>query len=60
MLMVEHNLDVAFRLAEWATVLAAGRVIADGPLEVVRANDEVRRLYLGRMLGNEGRSSTHT
>jgi branched-chain amino acid transport system ATP-binding protein len=49
--VVEHDLDVVFRLADRVTVLAAGRVIADGEPEVVRADAGVQEAYLG------GRSS---
>jgi ABC-type branched-subunit amino acid transport system ATPase component len=34
-------------VADHVTVLDAGRVLADGPVEVVRADQAVRRAYLG-------------
>lgn len=46
-LLVEHNLDVAFRVSKTATVLDFGQVMDHGPVEVVRANPAVKRLYLG-------------
>jgi branched-chain amino acid transport system ATP-binding protein len=36
-----------FRLADKITVLHRGRVIADGPPDAVKANEEVQRAYLG-------------
>ena len=45
-LLVEHDMDVVFRLADRITVLVAGSVIASGPPEIVRADPEVQRAYL--------------
>jgi len=46
-LIVEHDLDVVFRLADRVTVLHLGRVLASGRPEEIRADEEVRRAYLG-------------
>lgn len=46
--IVEHDLDIVFRLAERVSVLAAGRLIADGTSEQVRADEAVQEAYLGR------------
>jgi branched-chain amino acid transport system ATP-binding protein len=46
--VVEHDLDIVFRLAERVSVLAAGRLIADGTPEEVRTSDAVQEAYLGR------------
>ena len=46
-LLVEHDMEVVFKLADNITVLHRGRVIADGKPAAVRANAEVRRAYLG-------------
>jgi branched-chain amino acid transport system ATP-binding protein len=46
-ILVEHDMEVVFELADNITVLHRGRVIADGPPEAVRANAEVRAAYLG-------------
>jgi branched-chain amino acid transport system ATP-binding protein len=46
-LLVEHDMEVVFRLARMITVLHRGTVIADGPPEVVRADAEVQKAYLG-------------
>ena len=45
--VVEHDLDVVFRLADRVTVLATGKVIADGEPEAVRADPAVQKAYLG-------------
>ncbi len=46
-LLVEHDMEVVFRLARMITVLHRGAVIADGTPEDVRADEEVQRAYLG-------------
>jgi branched-chain amino acid transport system ATP-binding protein len=46
-LLVEHDMEVVFRLAHMITVLHRGAVIADGSPHEVRANEEVQRAYLG-------------
>ncbi|WP_248963839.1 ABC transporter ATP-binding protein [Sphaerisporangium perillae] len=47
LLIVEHDLDVVFRLADRVTVLHLGRVLASGAPEQVRADNAVRSAYLG-------------
>ena len=46
-LLVEHDMEVVFKLADNITVLHRGRVIADGAPAAVKADVEVRRAYLG-------------
>ena len=46
-ILVEHDMEVVFRLADKITVLHRGRVIADGPPDAVKANAEVQSAYLG-------------
>jgi branched-chain amino acid transport system ATP-binding protein len=46
-LLVEHDMDAVFRLADRISVLVRGRVIATGAPAAIRASAEVRRAYLG-------------
>jgi len=46
-LLVEHDMEAVFALADRITVLVYGRVIASGAPHVIRANEEVREAYLG-------------
>jgi branched-chain amino acid transport system ATP-binding protein len=45
--LVEHDMDAVFRLADRITVMVYGRVVATGAPAAIRADPEVRRAYLG-------------
>jgi len=46
-LLIEHDMDAVFTLADRLTVLVYGRAIATGTPDVVRANEAVQRAYFG-------------
>jgi branched-chain amino acid transport system ATP-binding protein len=46
-LLVEHDMDAVFALADRITVLVYGRVIATGSVSEIRSSREVREAYLG-------------
>ena len=48
LVMVEHDMDVVFTLADRVSVISYGRVLATGTCDEIRANPEVKRAYLGR------------
>ncbi|TME93022.1 MAG: ABC transporter ATP-binding protein [Chloroflexi bacterium] len=54
LLIVEHDMDVVFRLADRITVLHEGKVIADGTPAQVRGDTLVNEVYLGKVIGVEG------
>jgi len=54
LILIEHDMDVALRVAEWVTMMHDGRVIVEGTPDEIRANQTVHDLYLGSgMIGHE-------
>jgi branched-chain amino acid transport system ATP-binding protein len=47
MLLVEHDMDAVFQLADRISVLVYGGIIATGPPDEIRNDDKVREAYLG-------------
>ena len=50
LLFTEHDMDVVFSIAQKIAVMHQGRIIAEGQPAEVRADAEVRRVYLGHGL----------
>ena len=46
-LLVEHDIDRVFRIADHVTVMHDGAVLVDGSVEDARNNDKVREVYIG-------------
>jgi len=53
LIVIEHDMDVALRVAEQVTMMHDGRVIVEGTPDEIRANELVHDLYLGRGYHNE-------
>jgi ABC-type branched-subunit amino acid transport system ATPase component len=50
LLIVEHDMDVVFRLADRITVLHEGRAIAEGTPDEIRGDRQVHDVYLGKAI----------
>ena len=48
---VEHDMDVVQEISDWVVVMAEGRIIAEGPPEVIAKNRAVIDAYLGEHHG---------
>jgi branched-chain amino acid transport system ATP-binding protein len=53
LILIEHDMDIALRVAEWVTMMHDGRVIVEGTPAEIRANELVHDLYLGSRYGEE-------
>jgi len=51
LLIIEHDMQIAFALAERIIVLHQGEIVADGKPEEIRANTKIREIYLGTCYG---------
>jgi branched-chain amino acid transport system ATP-binding protein len=49
MVIIEHDMDVVFSLADRITVLHLGGILASGPPDEIRDNQSVKDAYLGEM-----------
>jgi branched-chain amino acid transport system ATP-binding protein len=57
LILIEHDMDVALRVARWVTMMHDGRVIASGTPAEIRADETVHELYLGSRYTEEGGGS---
>ena len=48
LILIEHDMDIALRVAQSVTMMHDGRVIVEGTPDEIRANETVHDLYLGR------------
>ncbi len=54
LILIEHDMDVALRVAHWVTMMHDGRVIVEGTPDEIRSNQTVHDLYLGTGLIGHG------
>jgi branched-chain amino acid transport system ATP-binding protein len=54
LLIVEHDMDVIFNLADTLTVMHLGEVLAEGRAEEIRTNEKVGEVYMGRRPATAG------
>jgi branched-chain amino acid transport system ATP-binding protein len=52
LLLIEHDMDVALRVAQSVTMMHEGRIVTEGTPEEIRANKAVHELYLGSRFDN--------
>jgi branched-chain amino acid transport system ATP-binding protein len=58
LILIEHDMDVALRVAENVTMMHDGRKIVEGTPDEIRANTLVHELYLGGRVTDEGIEAT--
>ena len=47
-IIIEHDMEVVFEIADDITVMAQGAILASGPPQEIAADERVREAYLGR------------
>ena len=58
LMLIEHDMDVALRVAERVTMMHDGRKIVEGTPDEIRSNQLVHELYLGGRVTDEGIETT--
>jgi branched-chain amino acid transport system ATP-binding protein len=58
LIIIEHDMDVALRVAEHVTMMHDGRKIVEGTPDEIRANQTVHELYLGGRVTDDGIEAT--
>ena len=48
-LIIEHDMEIVFSVADYITVLVSGAVLTEGEPEVIAADERVRAVYLGEV-----------
>jgi branched-chain amino acid transport system permease protein len=59
MIVIDHDMDSLFELAERITVLQEGRVLAEGSPAHIKANPTVQEAYLGGLNGTSADGAAH-
>ena len=60
LVLIEHDMDIALRVAERVTMMHEGQVIFEGTPQEIRANELVHDLYLGRRHDDDGDAGATT
>ena len=47
MVVIEHDMDVAFQIGEQFTIMNQGQVVIEGVADTIRSNPDVQAIYLG-------------
>ena len=58
LILIEHDMDVALRVAQSVTMMHDGRKIVEGTPDEIRANELVHELYLGGRVGDDADGSS--
>ncbi len=55
-LLVEQNANLALSVADYGYIMESGKVVLDGPAEILKNNDDVKEFYLGFSEGGDKKS----